>query len=109
MLLRGILERDNVLALAAGVTDFGNCRRGVLQETCAIGWIGPGFGDDACAVAWSDFLLIGLDQHVECSRIDIALFGQHSFEGSHAQLGFRKLGMIVIVVVVVIVFGHGPL
>jgi Sec-independent protein translocase protein TatA len=24
-------------------------------------------------------------------------------------LGFRKLGMIVIVVVVVIVFGHGPL
>jgi hypothetical protein len=61
-----------------------------------------------CAVR---LFFIGLDQQVERSRIDIAFFGQHGFQSAHAQLGFRKLGMLVIVVVfvVVVMFGHGSL
>ena len=37
------------------------------------------------------------------ARIDIALFGEHGLQRAHAQLGFRELGMVVVVVVVV---GH---
>ena len=96
-----------MLALTARVADFGNRGRRVLQEACAIGWIGPGFRNDTRAVARSDFLLIGLDQQVERNRIDIAFFGQHGFQGAYAHLGFRQLRMIVIVVVFVVMFGHG--
>jgi hypothetical protein len=79
--------------------------RCVLEQPCAVGRIGPGLGHHAGAVARADLLLVGLDQKVERGRIDIALFGQHGFQRAHAQLGFRELGMLVVVMVVVP--GHG--
>ena len=83
-----VLQRDDVLALAPGVADLGDGGRGILEQTRAIGRIGPGFCDDARAVTRPDFLFIGLDQQIECGGVDITLFGQHRFQGAHAKLGF---------------------
>ncbi len=46
---------------------------------------------------------------VERRRIDIAFFGQHGFQRAHAQLGFRQLGMVVVVMMVIVgvVVCHG--
>ena len=52
-----------------------------------------------CAVARPDLGLVGLDQKVERSGIDIALFGQDRFERAHAQLGLGQFRMIVMMVV----------
>ncbi len=103
-----VLQRDDVLALAPGVAELGDRRRGVGQQSLAKIGIGPGARDDARAIARADLLFVGLDQDVERGRIDVALLGQQRLERAHAQLGLRQLGMVVIVMVVVIMSAHAP-
>ena len=96
-----------MLALASGKAELADRRRRIFQQPGAVSRIGPGLGDDAGAVARSDFLLVSLDQEIERRRIDIVLLGQYRFQRAHAQFGLRQFGMIVVVMmVVVIVPGH---
>src|SRR5262245_37819261 len=91
--------------MIADATDVAQGRhglRGVSKQGLFECRVAPGLSDDSGAVAWSDPGLVGLDNGIERGRIDIALFGQHGFQRAHSQLGFRKLGMVVVVL------GHVP-
>ena len=72
---RCVLQRDDVFALAAGIAEFADGGRCVLEKTCAIGGVGPSLGDDARAITRTNLFLVGLDQQIERGRVDIAFFG----------------------------------
>ena len=103
VLLGRVLDHHHMLALAAGIVEFGDRRGRILHQPGAIGRIAPGLGYHADAVARSDLLLIEVDQEIEGRWINIAFLGQDRFQRTHAQFGLRQLGMVVIVVVMVVV------
>src|SRR5713101_7404541 len=57
----------------------------------------------------ADLGLIGLDDEIERSRVDVALFRQDGLERAHAQLHLRELRavLVVMMVVVMVVVSHG--
>jgi hypothetical protein len=85
-----VLERHDVLALAARIAEFADGGRGVLQKAGAIGTIAPGTRDDAGPVPRADPGLVGLDQQIERGRIDIPFLGQDRFQRADPQLGLGQ-------------------
>jgi len=98
-----ILNHDDVLALPAGIAQFADCRRAVMQQPRAIFRIAPCPSHDLRAVARADLGFIGLDQNIQCGRIDVTLFRQDRFEGTDPKLGFREIRMVVIVGMMVMI------
>ena len=96
-----VLDRDEVIADAADVTERTHRLGGVIEQELPEGGIGPRLGDNPGAIVRADLGFVGLDNGIERSRIDIAFFGQDGFERPHAQL---RLGQFR---VMMIVFGHG--
>src|SRR5205823_2731302 len=94
---------DDVLALAARIADRRDGGRRILQQFLAEGGIGPGLGDDARAVVRANLLLIGLDQQIERSRLDIALLGQDRFERAHADLHLGQFRAVIVVVMMTMI------
>ena len=92
-----------MFALTSNKTEFADRRRCVRHQPGAIGWIGPGPCDDACAVARADLGFIGLDQFIKRSRIDVTLLGENGLEGAHAQINRRQFRMIVVVVMIMMI------
>jgi hypothetical protein len=92
-----------VLALPADKTEVGDGCRGVLPEPVHVLTVGPGLGHDLGAVSRANAGLIGLDQFVQCSRVDIALFHQKAFQRAHPECRFRQLGMLMVMVMVVVI------
>ena len=101
MALRRVLDRHQVLADAAGEAERADRLRRILEQRALERRIGPGPGDDAGAVARPDPGLVGLDDHVERGRIDIALLGQHRFQRAHAQLHLGHLRAVLVIVVMI--------
>ena len=93
-----------MIADRADMAQRGNRRGGVLQQRLPEGGIGPGPGDDGCAVARADLGLVGLDDGIECRRIDVAFLGQNGFQGTDPALRLRQLRAVLVVRIVV---GHG--
>jgi hypothetical protein len=52
---------------------------------------GARLGDNSSPVVRADFLLVGLDQKIERSRLNIALLGENALKGAHTQLRLRQL------------------
>src|SRR5216683_1950334 len=68
----------------------------------------PGFGNDLGAIMGADFGFIGLDNGIECCRIDIAFFSQDGFQRAHPQLGLGQFRMVMVVVMMIVVVAcHG--
>jgi hypothetical protein len=89
-----------VLALPSCVAKLRDGTGGIAQQPVAIAPVHPRARDDTSAIAGADFRLVGVDQHVERRRIDIALLGQHSLERPNAPLDlaqFAVIGMVMIV------------
>ena len=97
-----------MIADRADMAQRGDRRRGVLQQRLAEGGIGPGPGDDGCAVARADLGLVGLDDGIERRRIDVAFLGQNGLQRADAALSLRQFrAMLVMRVVIVVCHGIG--
>jgi hypothetical protein len=59
--------------------------------------IDPRLGDNAGPIVRADFFLVGLNQEIECSRLDIALLGENALKRAYTQLHFRQVRPWVIV------------
>jgi hypothetical protein len=59
--------------------------------------IDPRLGDNAGPIVRADFFLVGLNQEIECSRLDIALLGENALKRAYTQLHFRQVRLRVIV------------
>ena len=49
----------------------------------------PRLGDNSGPIVRADFFLVGLDQKIERSRLDIALLGENALKSAHTQLHLR--------------------
>ncbi len=107
VLVRRVLERNHVFTLAAAVAERGDGSGRVAREPGAKRWVCPGAGDDARAIARADLRLVGVDQHVECGRVDVALRGEHRLERAHAQFHRAQFAVVVLVDVKVAVAVSG--
>jgi hypothetical protein len=105
-----------VLALAAGVAERGDGRRGIGQQPFAKGRVDPGPRHHARAVARADAGLVGVDQRVERGGVDVALLREHGFERAHAQVHLAEFAVVVAVIAImgmpvavrgVVMTGHG--
>jgi hypothetical protein len=74
--IRGVLERDHVLALPSRKAQRRDRGGRIGQEPGAELRIDPSLGDNLCAVARADLGLVGLNEGVDSRRIDVALLGQ---------------------------------
>ena len=106
---RSVLDRDQVIADAVDQAERLHRLGRILDQRVFERRIGPGLGDDAGAVVRADPGLERLDHHIERGRIEVALLGQHGFEGTHAQLHLGELRAVpvMVVVIVVVVVRHG--
>jgi hypothetical protein len=91
VLLRGILDRHEVIADAAHKSKRAHGRCCICQQAALEVGIRPGLCHHLGAVVRADACFIGLDDRVERRRIDVALFGQDGLERAHARLRFCKL------------------
>ena len=94
--MRGVLDRDQVIADPADMAERADGLGRVLEQRAFEFGIGPGLGNNARAIVRADLGLVSLDDGVERSRLDIALFGEHRLERAHAQLDLGQLRMVVI-------------
>jgi len=101
-----ILDNDEMVADSADMTERAHGLAAVIQQGLPESGIGPGFSHNLRAIVRADLRLIGLDDGVERSRIDIAFFGQDGLERAHAQLGLGQFRMVVIMVMMVVLVGH---
>jgi hypothetical protein len=72
----------------------------------------PGPRHYPCAVVRADLVFIGLDDHVQRCRIQIAFFHQQALQCPYAHVHLAEVGMVVVVVVlvvrvIVVVLAHG--
>ena len=74
-----------MIADAAHIAKRGDCLRCVIEECVLECRIAPRPRDDLGAIARTDLGLIGFDDQIERSRIDIALLGQNCLERAHPQ------------------------
>lgn len=81
--------------LTAEIAERADRRRAVLQQELLELRIRPGPGDDLRAVARTDLVLIAIDDRVQGGRIDQPFLRQQRFQRPHAQIGIRKVGVIV--------------
>ena len=84
--VRRVLQRDHVLALAAAVAELGDRGRGVLAQALPVGRIDPRARDHPGAVVRADAGLVGLDQLVQCRRVDVAALDQDALQRAHPKL-----------------------
>ena len=99
-----VLDGNQMVADPALVTERAHRLGAVVEQRPFERGIAPGLGNDARAGVGADLGLVGLDDEIERSRIDVALLGQDRFQRAHAQL---RLGELRPVFVVVVVLGHG--
>ena len=78
-----------MFALEAGVAKRSNCVRRFRKESLLKFLIDPRLGYNAGPIARADFFLVGLDQKIERSRIDIALLGENTLKRADTQLHLR--------------------
>ena len=91
-----VLDGDHVLALAPGVAERRDGRARVVEQPFAERGIDPGARDDARAVARTDLGLIGVDQDIERSGIDVAFLREHRLQRADAHVHFAELAVIVV-------------
>ena len=97
-----------MLPLTAGIAERGDRRPAVGQQPQPELGIHPGLGDHPRAVMRTNPGLIGLDQHVQRGRIDIALLHQDALKRADSELRLRQLRtMLVIRSTVRIIAGAG--
>src|SRR5882762_10207479 len=89
-----VRDGNHVLALSTGITQFGNSGGRIAHQSFSKCRIYPGARDDARAVARTDFRLVGVDQYIECCRIDVALLGHHRLERADAPLDVAEFAVI---------------
>src|SRR5262245_35421455 len=100
-----VLDGNQMVADPALVTERAHRLGAVVEQRPLERGIAPGLGNDARAGVGADLGLVGLDDEIERSRIDIALLGQDRLQRAHAQLRLGELGAVLVVVVL----GHGNL
>ena len=74
-----------MLALAARIAKLADGLGGIVAQALQESHIAPGAGHDSGSIPGADLVLIGLDQHIKCCWIDIALLGQDRFQRLDAQ------------------------
>ena len=88
-----------MLALPAGKPERLDRLGGIIQQPLPEFRIAPRPGHDTRPVARPDLGLIGVDQHIQCRGIDVALFDQQRLQRLDPQRRIAELGMIVIVII----------
>ena len=83
-------------ALGTGEAKFRHCLGRVREQALAVSRIGPRFGDDARAVARPDAGLVGVDDRVDCGRIDQAFFREYCFQSLHARCRPAVVGIVMV-------------
>ena len=89
MELGRVLHNNHVLALQAGVTKRSNCGRRFRRQPPLKLLIDPRLGDNAGPIVRADFFLVGLDQKIERSWLNVALLGENTLKSAHTQLHLR--------------------
>src|SRR5437899_1022021 len=92
-----------MVADRAHMAQRGDGRGRILQERLLEGGVAPRLCHHCRAIARADLGLIGLDDGIECRRVDIALFGQDGFECAYPELGLRQRRALMVVLMVVII------
>ena len=93
-------------ALAAAVAERRDGRRRVAHQPVVEGPIGPRPRHHTGSVARADARLVGVDQHVQRGRVDVALLRQHGFERANTQVHLAELAVVAVRMRVVVVVGH---
>jgi hypothetical protein len=95
--LRRVLHNNHVFTLEASVAKRSNYVRRFRKQPLFKLLIDPRLGDNAGPIVRADFFLVGLDQKIECSWLDIALFGENALKSAYTQLQFRQVRLRLIV------------
>src|SRR5262249_10334582 len=93
----GYSPQQPCFALEARVAKRSNYVRRFRKQPLFKLLIDPRLGDNAVPIVRADFFLVGLDQKIECSRLDIALLGENALKSAYTQLHFRQVRLRVIV------------
>jgi hypothetical protein len=72
--VRRVLHYQHVFALYAGETQFSNGGCGVFHQSTFVFRVTPRSGDNLCAVSGADFVLVGVNQFIQCRRVDQSFF-----------------------------------
>jgi hypothetical protein len=86
VLLGSDSQRHHMFALPSRKAQGRNCRRSVVEKPAAEFLVAPRARHDLRSIARTDLGLVSVDQHIERRGVDIALLGQHRFQGANAQL-----------------------
>lgn len=84
MHVRRVLHDQHVFALYSGETQFSNSGSGVFHQSTFVFRVAPRSGDNLCAVSGADFVLVGVNQLIQRSRVDQAFFLQQGFQCADA-------------------------
>lgn len=88
------------MALLASQAKLGNRRVRIGQETALIFRIHPRACDNARTDMRADFMLVGVDDRIECSSIDQSFFDEKRFQRFYAKRQIRRNCLMVVIVVV---------
>src|SRR6266446_668712 len=88
-----VRDGNHVLTLPTRVAKLRNSSRRIAQQAFTERRIDPSARDNARAIARTHFRLIGVNQYVECGRIDVALLGHHRLERADAPLDVTEFAV----------------
>jgi hypothetical protein len=100
--LRRVEHGLHVFALPAGEAERRNCLSRIALQPPGVVRIVPGFRHHLGAIARSDLLLVGLDDHIDRRRIDQPLLGKDRLQRPHP--GCHRIEFIVVIMIVIV--GH---
>ena len=95
-----IFHHHNMFTLTAIMIQLVQKRVCIIYKPCPEPFITPGTGDQSSANLGADFILIGINDQLQGSRIHKIFFSQDGFQGLNTQLGFRRKQTVRMVVMI---------
>jgi hypothetical protein len=94
-----IFYRNHVLALHPAESQLRYRSRRVGQEALFVRGVHPGASNDLRAIARSDLVLVGLDEHVQRCRVNQSLLDEQRLERGDSKRYIRGNGTVVMIMV----------